>query len=118
MNLLSLLLNIKDHFKCDPISLVYECYGIRICQGVFCKVGLALTLKVFFPAMGKTDSGSPLECSCLLIDYLSSLGALQLSLEKANNMKPLPLFFLKVVRTGFFLPWLIVSKVISYHSYF
>lgn len=44
MNLPSLLINVKDQFKCDTISLVYECCYIRICQGVFSKVGLALTL--------------------------------------------------------------------------
>lgn len=44
MNLPSLLINVKDQFKCDTISLVCECCCIRICQGVFSKVGLALTL--------------------------------------------------------------------------
>lgn len=59
-----------------------------------CNVGLALTLiGVLFPALRKGDIGSSFVGSCLLIDYQSSLGASQLGLGKANNMKPIYFFF-------------------------
>lgn len=71
-----------------------------------CNVGLALTLiGVLFPALGKNDIGSSFECSCLLIDHLSSLAASQLGLGKANNMKPIYYFFFKALSgLGLFLP--------------
>lgn len=93
MNLSNLEINGNVQFNCDTISLVCQYCGIRIFQGVLCKVGLALTLiGALFPALRKSDIGSSFECSCLLIDCQASLWALRLDFEKANNMKPIYLF--------------------------
>lgn len=58
-----------------------------------------------------------LECSCLHIDYLSSLRALSLTFEKANNRKPA--FIFSFVRSWAFSHLVNGTKgYISYHLYF
>lgn len=56
---------------------------------------LVLIWFFFFFLLGeRMISGALLECPCLHIDHLSSLRALSLTFEKANNMKPVFIFSL------------------------
>lgn len=62
---------------------------------------------IFFLLGKKMISEALLECSCLHIDYLSSLKALSLTFEKANTMNPV--FIFSFVRSQAF-PHLINSS--------
>lgn len=71
-------------------------------SGCVSEYSTALVLIGFlFPAWERMISEVLLECSCLHIDYLSSLGALSLTFEKANSIKPV--FIFSFVRSWVFL---------------
>lgn len=78
-----------DYFSRFIISAIAE--FLRVCSSI--QYGSAVDM-MFISCLrgGKKISEALLECSCLHIDYLSSLGALSLTFEKANNRKPAFIF--------------------------
>lgn len=95
------------------LFLFYYFCNVRIPQGAFLSIVWLWCWYVFYFLLGgkkKRLSEALLECSCLLIDYLSSLRALSLTFEKANNMKPVLIF-------SFFRSWAFPHLVNSTKGY-
>lgn len=94
------------------LFLFYYFCNARIPQGMFLNIVWLWYWYDFYFLLGekKMISEALLECSCLPIDYLSSLRILSLTFEKANNMKPVLIF-------SFFRSWAFPHLVNSTKGY-